>query len=195
MQHAPLHLRRGKHRIVGGDADVAAHRQLHAAGETEAMHGRDHRLGHLQPHVEAVCLERLPFKRTRRQRAMQELKIRTGGESAIARATHHDHPDVVVRIIFLQAGRNLLIHLAGHGVQLVRPVEGHIADAVAALHRDVGLVRHGLSVSVGLMPENARPLSGSRSVSNSGKSRSYLKSLCARSARPPPLLPVNSSPY
>ena len=120
-------------RRLGGDDQVARHRELAAAAEAEAR----------RPPRRAECAGvRIASQRSmpapaveRDRRAGRQLAdVRAGGERALV-AAEHDAADRLVGVELAQSGDELVHQLARQRVQLLRPVEQDDGDRVVALVR------------------------------------------------------------
>ena len=91
---AKLDFRRRELGIVGGDADIAAHRRLKPAAQGIAIHGGD---GRLQQLADRIAIIRAIAELPGRLIAVEFLDIGPGAEGALARAgDDHDADRVAV---------------------------------------------------------------------------------------------------
>ena len=138
-----VNLRLAEHRVVGGDGQVAEHRELAAPAQAVALHRRDHRLAqrpgrHQAPHADAQSLVVLQGVMPPRHLA-GVVAVRTDVESdAKAPSFRPQHDDARV-------GR--LIGLAQHPLHLQPELHAERVELGRAVQRDdadlaVGLVKH-----------------------------------------------------
>lgn len=121
-------------RVLGGDQQIAHHRQFAAAAQRVAGHRRDHgdpHPGELLPAAEPIGPVHFEMILGRHL-----LDVRTGGER-LGRPREDHGAGAGIRI-----RRPDGLHHLGHGRQVqrierLRPVEGHDRDAPTALHQDV----------------------------------------------------------
>ena len=127
--------------VVGGDADIRQHRDLHAAAEAKAADAGDGRLRIVrQQRALRLAALRIFFRGRRIVAGLFELAdIGARDESLVAGADqdHDAHVGIVAQ--FDQRVAEPLPHLERHGVALFGIVEGDDADAVADALQDLAV--------------------------------------------------------
>jgi hypothetical protein len=137
---AEAHLRRrdAELRVVGGDAEVAQHRDVHAAAQAVAADHGDQRL------VAAGELRRRALRqlfvalhRFRARALLLELRdVGARHERLVARAGEHDDPNLGIGLVLRKNLRNRFPHVDRHGVAPLRVVEDEPAHRAFLLRDD-----------------------------------------------------------
>ena len=127
--------------VVGGDADIGQHRDLHAAAQAEAADAGDDRLRIIrQQRALRGALPRIFLRGLGVVAGLLELAdIRARDEGLVAGADHdHDaHLGIVAQLD--QRVAEPLPHVERHGVALFGIVEGDDADAVGDALQDLAV--------------------------------------------------------
>ena len=93
---AEADLRQAEPRVFGGDAEVAAHRQLDPGAESEAVDGGDQDLVEREHEAPEVALAAGAAGLDVRRRGAELADVGAGGEGAVARALEDDDAHVGV---------------------------------------------------------------------------------------------------
>ncbi|MBV8480608.1 MAG: enoyl-CoA hydratase/isomerase family protein [Actinobacteria bacterium] len=137
-EHTEVDLGLAELRRLGRDDQVAEHRQLAAASETEAGHRRDDRRAHLADRVPSLESRALVERHRRSRRELVDVRPRR--EGAVP-AGEDDRADLLVAVELRERLDDCVHQLARERVQLLGPVHAHDADPAVALDEDVRL-RH-----------------------------------------------------
>ena len=135
---AELDLGLAELRVVGGDDDVAHHRELAAAAEREARDRRDHRLAHPRdaiPVRREVALEDVDVGLVRHL-----LDVGAGRERLLGAGDDHA-ADLLVGLERVDRGGQFGVELGVERVERLRPVEADDADPALGFDDD-GFVAH-----------------------------------------------------
>ncbi len=149
-------------RVVGGDADVAHHRDLEARAEAVAVDRHQHRLRQVREHVEAlvhpaealVVVARLLGRRAAGDAVLGHAEVHARAEGAPLGA-HDHHAHVVAEAQRVGVRRDLPRGLPAPGVELLGPVQHERGDRAVHGEIDVrGRIRH--SSANGPLPSCSR---------------------------------------
>ncbi|MNQ90315.1 hypothetical protein D3C85_1056510 [compost metagenome] len=141
-QGADLDLRLAEARVVGGDEQVAHHRQFAATAQGQAAHRRDHRLAaarHLFPVGRHEVLQIDVGERL----VAQLGDVRTGGEGLVAAGDDHG-ADISIGLEGAQRVAQLRHQLPIQRIEHLRAMEGDEPYRLMPLDQD-GAVAHGAS--------------------------------------------------
>jgi hypothetical protein len=123
-------------RTVGGDDDVAHHRQLAAAAQCEACHRGDHRLAHLA-HRLPVAGDEVAQVGVHVGLGRHRADVGAGREGLLV-AGDDDAADAVVTVEAQHRGAQFLHQAVVQRVQLLRPVQRDHRGTAGAIAVDCG---------------------------------------------------------
>ena len=130
-----------EHRLLGRDGEIAQRREHVAAADREALHPRDHRLGHVA-NERLHLVDRQADGAPPAVAALVRALVGAGAERAVAGAGEHDHRHRLVPAGALQRVDQFLAGVGREGVVFLRPVDGDARDGVADLVENVLVVAH-----------------------------------------------------
>src|SRR5439155_160523 len=164
-------------RVLGHDPQIARERHEHAAADGVAADHGDRRLGHAGDAAEHARDARLVAERVLLRLEAQELAdVGAADERLVPGPGEDHHADGRIRIELLAEVVQRLVHLEGHGVARLGPVEGDRDHAAVLLDEDGILVAHAPTIAHrrrGLLPSaHARP---ARRPADGARSRTHAR--------------------
>ena len=143
--------------VVGGNDEVAHHRQLAAAAQRKAADGGNHGLANAADGF-PVAGDEVALVGINKAQLLHGRNVRASGKGALA-AGEDDAAHFVIGVKRLERQPQLVHQLVIERVELLRAVEGDDANALIAFGAGLNqFIRHGLFSLCGGLVDNGRAL-------------------------------------